>query len=171
MSSATILPPPQSFGEVVVDGQSYVERVQVFTSVRTITTAGQTLTSVPVTLAGVAPFLLKGLSRDILATETGQPGLYSRDRRFRFNLRNSQASTWFFTGGLWIFDDRAIDSMCFGSGQFPYMLVPPVPVPANGTMFYDVEDLALADPGDLDYYPYTIFFSFHGTYLYPSQTP
>ena len=167
MSSANILPPPSTFGEIIVDGQPYTERLQVFTSVITMTTNGQIFTSVPVTLAGVAPFLLKGLTRDILSNETNPPTgppqfNVSLDRRFRFNLRNSS--------GLWIFDDRVVDTMCFGSGQFPYPLIPPIPIPHNGTIFYDVEDMGLGS-ADPDYFPYTIYFGFHGSYLYPSQTP
>jgi hypothetical protein len=168
---ASVLPPvPKAFGVIVVDGHPYIERPQIFTSVLAITTPRQVVTNVPVTLPAVAPFLLKGLTRDILTTDGFIP-VGSFDRRFRFNLRNSQGSTWFFTSGLWIFDDRVIDTMAFGSGQFPYPLIPPVPIPANGTMFYDVEDMSLgASPNFEVIYPYTIHFGFHGSYLFPTNT-
>jgi hypothetical protein len=171
--------PIPPFGVITVDGHQYIERVQIFTSQITIEGPGQgqgqtgnlSVTNIPVTMPGVAPFLLKGLTRDVIGLGeiiNNQTINASIDKRFRFNLRNSQGSTWFFTSGLWIFDDRVIDTMCFGTGQFPFPLIPPIPIPANGTIFYDVEDLNLPhDELDSGIYPYTIHFGFHGSFLFP----
>jgi hypothetical protein len=86
---------------------------------------------------------------------------------------NAEGSTWFFSGGLGVFDDRIVDTLCFGSGQFPYMLVPPIPVHASGSLIFEVEDMRpLVDPLNQinPYFPYTIQFGFHGSLLIPANT-
>ena len=92
----------------------------------------------------------------------------SVDRRFRFKLNNAEGSNWFFSGGLGVLDDRVVDTLCFGSGQFPYMLIPPIPVHASGSLIFEVEDMRpLVDPLNQinPYFPYTIQFGFHGSLL------
>jgi hypothetical protein len=168
--ATTAISPPTAFGVITVDGQPYIERVQIFTAEVTIGAAKETFTKLQLTMPGIAPFLLKGLTRDAISPASA-PDRYG-DRRFRFNLSNSQGSTWFFSSGLWVFDDRVVDTMCFGNGQFPYPLIPPIPVPANGTLMYEIEDMGLSDPLDQlesDFYPYTLYFGFHGSYLFPVQ--
>ena len=56
-----------------------------------------------------------------------------------------------------------IDSSCFGTGQFPFVLIPPIPYSAGANIMFEIEDLSgLA--------PYTINISFHGSYLIPVAT-
>jgi len=172
-SSKTATKP--SYGVITLDGVTYIEHPQIFTLELPVTTAGQIFTNQRLTLPGTADFLLKGLSRDILLGSNWSPTYISQsqDRRFRFRLNNAEGSNWFFSGGLGIFDDRVVDTLCFGSGQFPYMLVPPIPVHAAGSLIFEVEDIRpLVDPLNQIslYFPYTIQFGFHGSLLIPANT-
>jgi hypothetical protein len=94
----------------------------------------------------------------------------SLDRRFLFKAQSQEGSAWFFSSGLGVFDDRVVDTMCFGNGQFPYPVIPPLPIAANGSLMIEVVDMNLPHTNP-DYYPYTIYFGFHGTYLIAAQTP
>lgn len=158
---ASNVTPAPVYGQVTLDGQNYIERPQLFVADLQISTQKQVFTGLRLTLPGTADFLLKGLSRDI--TQPGQPD--SQDELFRFRLVNAEGTSWFFTGGLGIFDDRVVSTLCFGSGQFPYPLIPPIPIHANGSLIYEVEDMGLRDA---THYPYIIHFGFHGAYLIPA---
>ena len=154
--------PGSVYGLITLDGQQYIERPQVFVAEVNFTTEFQVITNLRLTLPGVANFLLKGLTRDEVAAGGGAT------RRFRFRIVNSEGTTWFWSGGLGIFDDRTVDTMCFGSGQFPFPLIPPVPVHATGSLIYEVEDLG---PHSLvlPFAPYTVYLGFHGSYLFPPE--
>jgi hypothetical protein len=156
-TSSTALPP---YGTVTVDGTQYIERFQIYVTEQLITTPAQLFTNLRLTLPGTANFLLKGMTRDI--TDFSEQG--SQDRRFRFRILNAEGSTWFFTGGLGMYDDRVSDNICFGNGQFPYPIIPPVPISATGTLIYEVEDNPINEPDD---YPYLIHFGFAGCLLIP----
>lgn len=166
MSSNQVNPIPTTpipYGQVVVDGQPYIERHQVFVFDQQIDTPDQQVTGLRLTLPGVANFLLKGLGRDFTV-----PGDFvSHNRIFRFRLINSEGTTWFFAGGLGLFDDRVFDSLCFGNAQFPFPIIPPVPVHANGSLVFEIQDIgALAGvPGA---YPYILHLAFYGNYLIPA---
>jgi hypothetical protein len=166
MASTVITP---TYGVITLDGVQYIERPQIFALELPITVPFQVYTNQRLTMPGVADFLLKGLTRDTLVP--GPPNVgddQSQDRTFRFRLNNAEGSTWFFSGGLGIFDDRVVDTLCFGLAQFPYPVIPPIPVHANGTLLFEVEDIGVfGKPMDPDYYPYTIYFGFHGSYLTP----
>ena len=152
------------YGVVTVDGQKYREIPQIFVQTATVTTPYQVITNQRLTLPGIANFLLKGLSRDF-SPGGGGLGTDSAQRVFRFRLYQQEGTSWFFSGGLGVFDDRVFDNLCFGSGQFPFPLIPPVPVHANGTLIYEIEDPGVV-PAPIGY-PYTIHFGFHGAYLIP----
>lgn len=159
---------PNGWGVITLDGVEYIETPRVFTLPVTLTTSNQLVSNIPFTLPGVAPFLLKGLAREIISRDEAFR-IGSEDRRFRFRIYGSQSAPWFFTSGLGITDDRVVDTTIFGSGQFPFPLIPPVPVPANGTLFIDIEDMGFQDPIQTWYFPYTVHLVFHGTYLIPTQ--
>ena len=142
------------YGVVTIDGQSYIERAQIFPQNLDINTNLIVLAQQRVTLPGVANFLLKGLTREV--TVAG----ISSDRRFKFRLGNSDGTTWYFSGGIGATSDRVVDTLCFGTGQFPFPIIPPIPYSAGANIMFEVEDLSgLA--------PYTINFAFHGSYLIP----
>lgn len=142
------------YGVVTIDNQQYVERAQIFPMDLNVTLAGQILTQQRVTLPGVANFLLKGLTREITANGQSVP------RRFKFRLGNSDGSTWYISGGIGSTTERCIDTLCFGSGMFPYPIIPPIPYSAGANIVFEVEDLS-------NTVPYTINFAFHGSYLIP----
>jgi hypothetical protein len=142
------------YGVVTIDNQQYVERAQIFPLDLAITTNNQILTQQRVTLPGVANFLLKGLTREITAAGA------SSARRFKFRLGNSDGQTWYISGGIGSNTERAIDTLCFGSGMFPYVIIPPIPYSAGSNIIFEVEDISGAAP-------YTINFAFHGAYLIP----
>ena len=142
------------YGVVTIDGQQYVERAQIFPYDLNITTNYQILTQQRVTLPGVANFLLKGLTRE--TTVNGQ----STAIRFKFRLGNSDGSTWYISGGIGSNTERALDTLCFGSGMFTYPIIPPIPYSAGSNIIFEVEDLSGAAP-------YVINFAFHGAYLIP----
>jgi hypothetical protein len=145
------------YGTVTIDGQSYIERAQIFPQNLDITTNLQILTQQRVTLPGVANFLLKGLTREVTVQGV------SASRRFKFRLGNSDGTTWYISGGIGATSDRCMDTLCFGTGQFPFPLIPPIPFSAGANIMFEVEDFS----GQA---PYTINFAFHGSYLIPVQT-
>lgn len=161
MATNTTPAPVPVYGQITLDGQNYIERPQLFVADVQIDVPKQVFNSLRLTLPGVADFLMKGLSRDI--TKPGLPD--SQDELFRFRLVNAEGTTWYFTGGLGIFDDRIVSTLCFGSGQFPFPLIPPIPIHANGSLIYEIEDMGLRD---LTHYPYIIHLGFHGAYLIPA---
>lgn len=162
MASTTIAPPPV-YGLVTVDSVSYIERPQLFSAELTVNVPNQIFNGQRLTVPGVADFLLKGLGCDF--TIPNSP--ISHNRLFRFRLVNAEGSTWFSTGGLGIFDDYVVHTLCFGNAQFPWPVIPPVVVHATGSLVYDVQDLGVLAPGP-PAYPYTIHFAFYGAYLIPA---
>jgi hypothetical protein len=145
------------YGVVNIDGQQYIERAQIFPADQNITVNFQILTAQRVTLPGVANFLLKGLTREVTVNGT------SSSRRFKFRLGNSDGTTWYFAGGIGSTTDRVVDTLCFGTGQFPFPLIPPIPFSAGANIMFEIEDLS-------GMAPYTINFAFHGSYLIPVAT-
>lgn len=142
------------YGVITIDNQQYVERAQIFPMDLNITLNNQILAQQRVTLPGVANFLLKGLTREVIVNGQSTP------RRFKFRLGNSDGSTWYISGGIGSTTERCIDTLCFGSGMFPYPVIPPIPYSAGANLIFEVEDISgLA--------PYTINFAFHGSYLIP----
>jgi hypothetical protein len=155
--------PPVVYGQVTLDGINYIERSQIFVAEHVISVPNQVYTGLRLTLPGVADFIVKGLGRDF--TIPNSP--ISHNRIFRFRIVNSEGTTWFWTGGLGVFDDRVFDTLCFGNAQFPFPLIPPVPIHAAGSLVYEIEDVQGLPPGP-PAYPYTIHLSFYGAYLIPA---
>lgn len=142
------------YGQVTIDNQNFIERAQIFPATLVIPTAYAVFTQQRVTLPGVANFLLKGLTRECI--ENGN----SVDRRFRFRWGNSDGTTWYASGGIGADTERVVDTLCFGTGQFPYVVVPAIKYSAGANIQFEVEDLS-------GIVPYTINLAFHGAYLIP----
>ncbi len=143
-------------GRVTINGKEYIERVQVFPVEIQVTVGLSVQTQLRVSMPGVANFLLKGLTRETMAANV--PAV----RRFRFRFGNSDGMTWYTAGGIGGTTDRVLDSLIFGTGQFPYVLTPSIFYSANASFIFEVEDLAGAAG-----VPYTIFMALHGSYLLP----
>lgn len=156
------IPMPPTYGVITLDGKTYIERPQLFGVTVDIPAPLTILTNQRLTMPGEATFLLKGLSRDV--TQPGTPD--SKSEIFRFRIYNSEGTGTYFTGGVGIFDDRIFNVLCMGSGQFPYPLIPPIPVQSTGSLIYEIEDVFFRSAGD---YPYQIHLGFHGAYLIPAD--
>lgn len=149
------------FGAVTIDGQQYVERVQIFPQDVNITFQGQ-IARQRITLPGVAQFLLKELTREVVLQ-----GL-SRNIPFKFRLGNSDGSSWYIGGGIDSTTDRIIDNLCFGTAQFPYAILPPILFSAGANILYEIQDITPPiTVGPFFQGPYTINLAFHGSYLIP----
>jgi hypothetical protein len=143
-----------SYGTVQIGGKTYIEREQSFPLEQTVTVS-LSVTKVTMTLPGTADFWLKALTRETLVAGV------STARRFKFRLGNSDGSTWYQSGGAGGTTDRVIDTLLFGSGQFPFVVNPYIYYSASGSIPMEIEDLSSA-------VPYTIYFSFRGSYLIPT---
>jgi hypothetical protein len=155
-----------SYGQVTINGVNYTERIQIFPYEFSISANGQ-MSNTRFVLPGVANFRLKGLTRTVIKSNAP-----STTCPFKFRLGNSDGSTWYSQGGtgatLGVGSpaggsiDRVLDSLMFGTGQFPYPLVVPLFYSASGSIPMEIEDIS-------NNQPYTIYFAFHGSYLF--QTP
>lgn len=147
-----------SYGIVEIQGRQYQTRHQVFSAQVAVTVANQIFTNLQVTLPGVADFLLRGLTRQVIVPE-GEvfiPGT----NNFLFRLGNTDGAIWYNSAGVGGTNERVLDTLFFGDGRFPYALSPPIFYGANAAIKYEVEDISAS-------VPYTIYFGFQGSYLVP----
>jgi hypothetical protein len=132
------------YGRLNIGGKNYIERFWTYTNI-TVLTANQILTS-RIVLDGEADFLLKLNCRD----STGA---------FRIRLGTSDAGIWFSScgnvqgGG----NDRVLDTLFFGNGQFPFPVVPHIWFPRSAALIMDLQDIS--GSGN------TLEFAFHGSKL------
>ena len=143
-----------SYGTVQIGGQTYIEREQIFPLEVTVSVA-LSVQKVTLALPGTADFWLKALTRETVVNGT------STAKRFRFRLGNSDGGTWYQTGGIGGTTDRVLDTLLFGSGQFPFVVCPYIYYTASGSLMTEIEDVSNS-------VPYTIFFAFRGSYLIPT---
>jgi hypothetical protein len=142
-----------SYGTVEIGGKTFIEREQTF-PLEVAVTVGLSIQKVVLTLPGTADFWLKCLTRETVAAGV------SAARRFKFRLGNSDGSTWYQSGGTGGTTDRVIDTLLFGSGQFPFVLNPYIYYSSSANINMEIEDLS-------NTVPYTIYFAFRGSYLLP----
>jgi hypothetical protein len=140
-------------GRVTINGKDYIERLQVFPMEVPIT-VGLSINLVRLAFPGVANFLLKALTREVIAAAV--PAV----RRFRFRFGNSDGAIWYSAAGVGGATDRVMDNLIFGTGQFPYPVIPSIFYSSNATMPIEIEDVS-------GVVPYTIILAFHGSYLLP----
>ena len=142
------------YGTVTIGGKTYIEREQTFPYELAVT-VNLSVTKVSLTLPGTADFWLKALTRETVVNGA------SAARRFKFKLGNSDGSTWYQSGGAGGTTDRVIDTLLFGSGQFPFVLNPYIYYGASSSIQMEIEDVS-------NNQPYTIYFAFRGSYLLPT---
>lgn len=144
-----------SYGVVTINGKQYMEREQTFTFQYDITNANKNgiINRASLVLPGTANFWLKALTRETIQTGA------SVAKRFLFRLGNSDGATWYQSGGNGGTTDLVIDTLMFGSGQFPFVLNPYIFYTANASINMLIEDIA----NDV----YSIYFGFRGSYLIP----
>lgn len=142
-----------SYGIVEIDGIKYIERADYIPQEISITVNGQ-IASNSINLPGTANFWLKGLTRDTLVNGV------STARRFRYRLGNSDSSIWYMNAGNGGTTDRVLDTLIFGTGQFPFPVVPHIFFSASATIKTEFEDVS-------NLQPYTIVVNYIGSYLIP----
>lgn len=144
----------QAYGTVTIGGRTFIEREQSF-PLEVVVSVNLGVTKGSLVLPGTADFWLKTLTRETVVAGA------SSARRFKFRLGNSDGATWYQSGGAGGTTDRVIDTLLFGSGQFPFVITPYIYYAANGSINYEIEDVS-------NNQPYTIYFSFRGSYLIPT---
>lgn len=145
-----------SYGTVEIGGKTYIERYQEFPLVVNITSSGQQYKT-PLVLPGTADFWLKSLKRTVLksnAPSTACP--------FTFRLGNADGSTWYQSGGSGGTTDQVLDSLLFGTAQFPKVINPYIYYGASSSILINLTDVSANQP-------YDIYFSFEGSYLIPTS--
>lgn len=139
------------YGTIQINNKTFAEREQNFPFEVTVAAAGVQKFSLP--LPGVANFLLKALMRETVVAGA------STARRFRARLGNTDGSTYYSSSPVGGTTDRVIDTLMFGSGQFPFVLNPYIYYSASASILLETEDISGS-------FPYTIFFNFRGSYLF-----
>ena len=143
-------------GQVSIDGKTYTKRHQVIPQEVTVASNGQVI-PFTLTLPGIAMFMLRGLTRAVLKSNAPSAAC-----PFRFRLGNSDGAIWYSVGGVGGTTDRVIDSLFFGTGQFPYILDPFILYSVSASIKMEIEDLSQNSP-------YTIYFGFQGCWLLPTS--
>jgi len=153
--------PNPMYGVVEIDGRQYLERWQIIPIQQAMTTDSQAVT-LRVPLPGVYDFRMKGLTRDILdSSDHNKSDLTT----FRFSVRfgNTDGDVRYSQGGLGSTTDQVLDTRIFGTGQFPYPVIPPIYYGKNAAIILDLTDLT----GNATSAPYLIVMAIHGSYLIP----
>lgn len=145
------------YGVVEIDGRQYLERWQII-PFQQLMDADNLVVQPRIPLPGVYDFRLKGLTRDIL-----DDGVSDLTLRFRCRIGNTDGDVRYSQGGLGSTTDRVLDTLMFGTGQFPYPVIPPIFYGKNAAIILELEDLTGAATAE----PYTIVIAFHGAYLIP----
>lgn len=140
---------------ITLGNRTYVTRFQAFPFEQQITVAGQTLLNQRLVLPGIAPFYLQALTRVTIV------GGASADRRFKFRFGNTDGGLWYAQAGVGGTNDRIMDTLIFGTGQFPKVLVPGILYQPSASIMMEIEDISLN-------VPYTISMSLEGCYLLES---
>ena len=143
-----------SQGTVTINGVEYQERYQMFPAQFTVAVGLSLTQNLSLNFPGIAGFLLKGLTRTVIAA-----GVVAANP-FAFRFSNSDGSVNYIGGGINAVNDRVVDSLIFGSGQFPKILIPHIYFTPTGTLQYEIQDLS-------NVVPYTIYFGFEGSLLLP----
>ncbi len=132
------------YGRLNIGGKNYLERFWTYTNITTLT-ANQ-IAQARIVLDGEADFILKLNTR----SSTGA---------FRIRLGTSDSGLWFSSAGNVSGggNDRVLDSLYFGNGQFPFPVVPHIWFPRSAALIMDLQDTSGAGN--------TIEFAFHGSKL------
>ncbi len=144
-----------AYGTVVIGGKTYIEREQSFPLVIN-SGASTNVIRGSLILPGTADFWLKTTTRETVLHSTGVSTAF----RFLFRLGNSDGSTWYQSGGNGGTTDLVIDTLLFGSGQFPFVINPYIFYGASSSIMYNIQPLTTDN--------YDIYFSFRGSYLIPT---
>ena len=145
------------FGMIEINGKKYVERQQTFGATISVTVSGQLLLNQSLVLPGVADFLLK--SRTCSLVNNAGTQVYNL---FRYREGNTDGGVWYMSAGTGSTNDRILSPLVFGTGAFPFPVVPGVFYNKSASINYDIEDVSLT-------VPYTIYIGWIGSYLIPTN--
>jgi hypothetical protein len=145
------------YGLVEIGGRRYAERFGVITHQVTVATDGADY-PFSILLPGIGDFWLKGLTRGTVSAAGA-----STANRFLFRLGNSDAASNYMVAGTGGTTDLALDTLVFGTGQFPFVITPHIVISSNGSINGLVRDISRAGTS------YIIHFAFHGSFLEPLQ--
>ena len=155
-------------GVFTINGTQYIEKVQIFPIWQKDITSNQLLLNQQVATPGNYMFRLKALTRLTVVYAGGSSGNgvgTPTVRPFLFRLGGTSDTSW-YTGGAvplntsGVQTDRVLDSNMFGTGQFPFPIIPDILFPAGSNITYEVQDVS--NNGNYD-----LHLAFHGTYLVP----
>ena len=146
------------FGTININGKTYIKRYQEFPFARlAFSSNGAAIdTSARLVLPGVYDFMLMYLKRDTIVAGV------STARRFLFRFGNSDGSIWYQQAGNGGTQDRVLDNLIFGNGQFPAALTCPIIYGASSNIMMEFQDVS--NQGGT----YDIQLSFGGAYLVPA---
>jgi hypothetical protein len=150
------------YGVVEINGQQYLERWQVIPAEFTFNQNNQTIRMI-VSLPGLYDFRLKALTRDILDAANKSDFI---NYRFAIRIGNTDGDIRYSQGGVGSSTDQVIDTCLFGTGMFPYPVVPPIFYGKNSGIVLEMTDLT----GNAAAANFTPKFGFHGAYLIPTST-
>lgn len=142
---------------VTIDGKNYVERYIEMPFEVTMDVANGVKLNQRLVMPGIAPFYLKALKRVSIAAGVD----VTTARRFKWKFGNSDGGLWYMQAGQGGINDRVVDALVFGSGQFPKVVDPFILYQSTAVIPMEFEDLS----GTV---PYTIFVSFEGSFLFQS---
>lgn len=146
------------YGTIVINGKTYIKRPQEFPfALLGFASNGTAVnTSSRLVLPGIADFMLMYLKRDTIVAGG------STVRRFLFRFGNSDGAIWYQQAGNGGTQDRVLDNLIFGNGQFPYALPAPIVYSASSNIMMEFQDIS--NQGST----YDIQMSFGGVYLIPA---
>lgn len=133
---------------IEIQGIMYIPRVVDIPANVSVTVANSLQQNLRVILPNVGKVMVNGLTREVLDA-SGAPVT----RRFKFKWGMTDGGVQFTAAGVGIANDRVVDSLMFGNGQFPRAVIPAPIFEPGSTIAYEVEDIS----GTV---PYTIHFNF-----------
>jgi hypothetical protein len=143
-------------GQITINGKTYTKREQTIPFEQLVNVNLGVFTPT-FTFPGTAIFLLRGLTRTVVVA-----GAPVTTRPFRFKMINSDGDIQYSSMPVNGTTDRVLDSLIFGTGQFPVVLDPFIVFSPSGTLKMEIEDVS-------NNQPYTIFFGFRGCWLLPTS--
>lgn len=138
---------------ITIKGRNYVARYVELPFEQAISSGLQLVPNARLVMPGVAPFLLRGLKGTTLV------GGVVTARAFKFRFGNTDGGIWYAQAGQGGTNDRILNSLIFGTGQFPKVIDPPIIFQPSASIPMEFEDVS-------NNAPYTISLSFEGCWLF-----
>ena len=141
-------------------GKKWIKKPFVYDAIQQVTVDNQYIQNAQISLLGQSAFILTQMTRTIISNATLAD--ITATRRFLFKLKNSRGAEVYSSGGNNATQDMVLDNLIFGNGQFPVLMLPPIPFEPSGSIQFEIQDLGVATAN-----PYTIYFGYKGWLLLP----